>query len=52
MNCTCYWKYVRKGDKYETECGKVYDLYEDIPDQSQDFEFCPYCGKPITGDEK
>ena len=41
-----YCEWVGDLPAWNTECGNLFDLFEDTPD-GMEFHYCPYCGKPI-----
>ena len=42
----CEWKYTVHYNSYETNCGEIFCLSDEI-DNFQFFKFCPFCGKKI-----
>jgi hypothetical protein len=48
----CRWKPSEEfdNDNWESSCGNLFSFFADGPKENG-FEFCPYCGKPITIEE-
>jgi hypothetical protein len=42
---TCQW--TISNDYWETACGEAFEFTEGTPIEN-DFNYCPYCGKPLT----
>jgi len=42
----CLWTENEYG-QYKTSCGNIHEFFEDTP-QDNAFQFCPYCGSPLT----
>ena len=47
----CEWGYDDSGEYWKTGCEELFTFLADGPLENN-FEFCPYCGKPITLPEK
>lgn len=49
----CIWKHESYKDEYDywfTECGHQH-IFNSGTAEENEFKFCPYCGKPIQGND-